>query len=379
MDFTELIASIQSATPELNSSYCIINGALMRLDDIQSMGYHEFWMRSKINMPQKLYKYFPNTPKNKDGELINYSHLALENNTVFMQSPSEFDDVYDSDIHIEYSEYEKYRLLEYCRRSQLDISSEATSQELGDCFLRWIFETYQHTHSFDAFFLRTPESELEGLSNQCFSLNLQNELLKGLDWGNALASVIRKEYEEFSLRLKTTFRTTCFTTTPYSQLMWGGAYADCHRGFCVEYTVLPEDINYQEVYQNLFPMVYCRIRPNITEQIAAYKDKPPTDENLWDIYFHGALRKSLDWAYQNEWRLLLPMGRTKETNYNVAFFPITKVFLGNRMPSEKRKEIIEICHRRNIPYVGVMRNPDCFEMQDCNVLCEDCLKYKGSF
>ena len=141
MDFTELIASIQSATPELNSSYCIINGALMRLDDIQSMGYHEFWMRSKINMPQKLYKYFPNTPKNKDGELINYSHLALENNTVFMQSPSEFDDVYDSDIHIEYSEYEKYRLLEYCRRSQLDISSEATSQELGDCFLRWIFET----------------------------------------------------------------------------------------------------------------------------------------------------------------------------------------------------------------------------------------------
>ena len=130
------------------------------------------------------------------------------------------------------------------------------------------------------------------------------------------------------------------------------------------------------MFQNLFPMVYCRTRPNITERIVAYKDKPPTEENLWDIYFHGALRKSIDWAYQNEWRLLLPMGRAKDTDYNIAFFPITKVFLGNRMTSENRKSIIEICHSRNIPYVGVTRNPNYFEMQDCNVLCENCPQYQ---
>jgi hypothetical protein len=158
--------------------------------------------------------------------------------------------------------------------------------------------------------------------------------------------------------------------------MWGGSYADCHRGFCIEYTVLPENEAYQEVYQNLFPMIYCRVRPSITEQIVAYKDKALTEETLWDIYYHGALRKSIDWAYQNEWRMLLPMGRAKGTDYNIAFFPITKVFLGNRMTSEKRKSIIEICHRRNIPYVGVTRNPDYFEMKECNVLCEDCPQYQ---
>ena len=70
------------------------------------------------------------------------------------------------------------------------------------------------------------------------------------------------------------------------------------------------------------------------------------------------------------------MGKTRETNYNVAFFPITKVFLGNRMNPENRKSIIEICHSRNIPYVGVTRNPDFFEMQDCNVLCENCPQYQ---
>lgn len=375
MNINDLISSIQTFIPEFNTSYCVINGALMRLDEIENMGYREFWMRSKWNMPKKLYKYFPNI-KNNDGEQINYSHLALENNTVFMQSPSKFDDVYDSDIHIEYEEYEKYRLREYCYRSQLNIGSEATSQELGDCFLRWIFDTYQRTHSFDDFFQIKPESEIEELSNQCFCMRLKNEYLKGLDWGAALAKVIRIEYEDYTSYLKTTFRTACFTTTPYSQLMWGGSYADCHRGFCIEYTVLPEDITYQEIYQNLFPIVYCKARPNITERIVAYKDKPPTEENLWDIYFHGALRKSIDWAYQNEWRLLLPIGRAKETNYNVAFFPITKVFLGNRMTYENRKSIIEICHGRNIPYVGVTRNPEYFEMQDCNVLCEDCPQYQ---
>lgn len=372
MNFSDLVSSIQSATPELNNSYCIVNGELMRLDQIENMGYREFWLRSKLYMPKKLYKYYSNISKEKNGEWINHSHMALENNTVFMQSPSEFDDVYDSNIHIEYGDYEKYRLLEYCRRSQLKTDSKATSQELGDSFLCWIYETYQRTHSFESFFPPKPESELEDLSNQNFSLSLQNELLKGMDWGNALKNVIRTEYEGFTSQLKTTFRTTCFTTTPYSQLMWGGAYADCHRGFCVEYTVLPDNKDYQEIYHNLFPVVYCKARPNITERIVAYKDKPPTEDNLWDIYFHGALRKSIDWAYQNEWRLLLPMGRAEGTNYNIAFFPITKVFLGNRMKPENRKSIIEICHSRNIPYVGVTRNPDYFEMQDCNVLCEDC-------
>lgn len=117
----------------------------------------------------------------------------------------------------------------------------------------------------------------------------------------------------------------------------------------------------------------------MTERLAGFENKEPTREMLWDIYFHGALRKSVDWAFQNGWRLLLPMERNRTTkDYCVPFFPITKVFLGNRMPQAARKEIIEICHERNIPYIGVTRNPDIFEMQECAVKCEDCPNYTGS-
>ena len=122
---------------------------------------------------------------------------------------------------------------------------------------------------------------------------------------------------------------------------------------------------------NLFPVVYCKVRSDVTKRIVEAKDKEYTSDILWDIYSHGALRKSIDWAYQNEWRLLLPMGKNK-ADYNIKFYPITKVFLGNRMTMTKRKEIIDICKKRGISYVGVTRSQKTFEMQNCEVLCENC-------
>ena len=114
----------------------------------------------------------------------------------------------------------------------------------------------------------------------------------------------------------------------------------------------------------------------MTEKLVKLQDKEILHKDLWNIYFHGALRKSIDWAYQNEWRLLLPLRRNgTAADYNVPFFPITKVYLGNRMSQESRKEIIEICHAKNIPYVGVTRNPNIFEMQECPVQCENCPNY----
>jgi len=58
----------------------------------------------------------------------------------------------------------------------------------------------------------------------------------------------------------------------------------------------------------------------MTSRLVAAKDKNITKEVLWDIYFHGALRKSVDWAFQNEWRLLLPLRSKNAIDYNVKFF-----------------------------------------------------------
>ncbi len=153
--------------------------------------------------------------------------------------------------------------------------------------------------------------------------------------------------------------------------MWS-AYADCHKGFCLEYTVLPEDKQYVDIFYNLFPMIYCKKRSDITSKLMNMKFGNISTDDLWKIYFHGALRKSVDWISQNEWRLLLPLGNNCK-DYNLKFFPITKVFLGNRMSMDKRKEIIQICTERKIPYIGMKKNKDFFEMQECEIQCEKCL------
>lgn len=376
MDLKEMIINFEQMAPQVTKSCCLVNGAFMSLNKIEQMGYDEFSMQSKINMPPKLYKYFPNIPEKIDGKVINHSIQALKNNTVFMQSPSKFDDVYDSDISLDYSTYERLRLMEYCRRCQIEVKEMLSTQEIGDLLVQALLKCFNEKGKFDSIFEKCPETEIEKMSNKLFCLDLAIELNKQNDLTYAVKKAIQYDYERYSERLKETFKTSCFATTPYSQLMWGGAYADCHRGFCVEYTVLPNEKKYKDVYFHLFPIIYCKVRPDMTERLAKLQDGDVTEEVMWNIYFHGALRKSIDWAYQNEWRLLMPMRRENIADYNVDFFPITKVFLGNRMSRENRREIIEICNNRNIPYVGVMRNPTIFEMQDCTVKCEDCLRYK---
>lgn len=394
MDIDALLQSLQQTAPQIAESYCVVNGLVMPLSHIESMGYEDFSLHAKMNMPLKLYKYFPNLDtesidektgkpvideKTGKAKTVNFSMQSLRDNTVFMQSPSLFDDVYDSDISLNYPEYERARLFEYCVRCGIDIEETTATQELGDTLIQIIWDVLKSTGNLDSLFKKSPETTNEALSNQCFLLTLQKEMYEGKDLGESLKNTIISDYTRYSQYLRNSFRATCFATTPYSQLMWGGSYADCHRGFCAEYTVLPDDPQYQSLFLNLFPMIYCKVRPNMTERLVKFQDKEPTTELLWDIYFHGALRKSIDWAFQNEWRLLLPMEQNRaKKDYCIPFFPITKVFLGNRMPHAKRKEIIDVCHRRNIPYIGVTRNPDIFEMQECTVKCEDCPKYTGS-
>lgn len=375
MDLVSLFANVEDFAHEFASSYCLVNGRLQKLEDIQKMGYEEFSYRARLNMPLKLYRYYPNKTNGENGE--NYSIQALRDNTVYLQTPIEFDDVYDSDINIDYLEYEHFRLLEYCRRCNIDVDRKSSNQEIGNEFVRKLWEYYNRNGGVAGFFSEEDDSEVIKLSNDSFIMRFILEYNKSKEFGLAVGKAIQKEYEEFIAKLKAIFRTVCFSTTPYSQLMWGGAYADNHRGFCLEYSILPNEKSYEEIYYNLFPLIYCKIRPEMSCKLMGLQDEKITKEMLWAIYSNGVLRKSMDWAFQNEWRLVLPMKNDKTINYNVKFFPITKVFLGNRMSYDNRKVIIDICHEKNIPYIGVKRKNSLYEMEPCSMKCENCLKYNA--
>ena len=225
MDINVLIQTLQSAVPQIAESYCIVNGALMNLSEVQNMGYDEFSMRAKINIPLKLYKYFPNRPTELidkqtgkpikdeitgDIKTINYSIQALRDNTVFMQSPSLFDDVYDSDIGLNYLEYERARLLEYCIRCEIDVNKTMETPELANALMQTIADMINSTGNIDSLFKGVPATENEDLSNRCFLLELKNQLYEGKDLGESLKNAIVSDFNRYLQYLQDSFRADLF-------------------------------------------------------------------------------------------------------------------------------------------------------------------------
>ena len=273
--------------PEDMKKKCLVCRTYESLKEIEKMTLDKFRMNFRV--PIKLYKYFPNISDKENN--INFSLQALENNTVFLQNPYNFDDTFDSNISLDLQKFIKYR-------TDCDDIQKYLTEQQGD---------------------------LETLIN---------------------------EYKEYKSFLGNRFRVTCFTTTPYSLLMWA-LYANDYKGFCVEYNIDPNVSEYESVYNNLFPCVYSYPRPDITELLLKSKDGNLTNEELWLVYRNGILRKGVEWVYQDEWRFILPQNHTG-SNFNISFYPISKVFFGNKMIIEERKTIIDICKKKNIPYKGML-------------------------
>ena len=371
----DLLRMIQANSDEIIDDFGIIDNTFVMLEEIEKMGVDEFSLRSKLSLPRKLYKYFPNKWifEGSAKKPVNYSLLSLNNNTVFLQSPGLFDDVYDSNINIDWLVFARVRLHEYLLRCCIsELSEDSPLENLSRRLAEAFCNEWNDKNSLENVFSYSTENETAILSNRLFTMTTENAVLSGKsdNWEEAIKEALTKEYQDYIYNLRNTFRISCFTTSPYQQLMWGGDYADRHTGFCVEYDIDPDNEDFKSLYFNLFPVVYCKSRPDVSEFLAKNKDGF-TKERHWHYLFHGFLRKSIDWLYQNEWRLLKVFERGT-TNYNVPFFHITKVFIGCRMDREQRSEIIDICKNKQIPYVIVRPARLRFEMEECDGACEKC-------
>lgn len=216
-----LIETFKQFAPNFLNSYCIINGSPLELDKVEKMGYNEFSYQSRLSVPLKLYKYFPNKVTEENGNLVNYSIQALKNNTVYLQSPTQFDDCYDSDISIDFPVYERMALIKYCRRCGISINSELSTNEVGKQFLGAIIKSLNEHHNYENIFTAKPQTEIEKLENEIFCKTLLLEMQKKIDLGQAVSRIISEEHSNLLIRLKSTFRVSCFATNPFSQLMWG--------------------------------------------------------------------------------------------------------------------------------------------------------------
>lgn len=339
-------------------------------DEILGLTPQDFIIDNLNTMPKRLFKYFPNNENSLN---------ALQNNTVYLSSPTKFDDPYDCNICASEFDFATGLIRFYAELCGIKTEDVMTYSEVGSKLQNLIYEQVVSGEPLEDIYNKdNTDNIIAQLHMEIFFKTLKLELLSSdanrNSYATAFNKVIHNEYISFQKNANM-FRIACFAETPFSMLMWSH-YAKSHTGFCIEYDIPAYSDEWKDLFHNLFPVVYTNKRIDLTQLCLNWsKDGTLSEKSLWDFYKFGLLSKSMDWKYQNEWRLISLDNMLSENNdYNCSFFKINKVYLGNKMPNDERLNIIKICKERNIPYGGVIIAQDRYEMCPCNILCENCIK-----
>lgn len=132
----------------------------------------------------------------------------------------------------------------------------------------------------------------------------------------------------------------CLTESPANLLMWAH-YADSHQGFVVEFDAdspfFDQRENPEDDLRHLRKVIYREQRPSLV--LSEMED------------FSPFLTKGVDWSYEAEWRMMLPLssapvvigeGPTAVHLYEFPKFAIRSVILGCRIPEPKALEIRQV-------------------------------------
>lgn len=127
--------------------------------------------------------------------------------------------------------------------------------------------------------------------------------------GTSYTNFPKKLVDNVKNQLDQTKGMVCFSETYSNPLMWGH-YADNHKGICLAF-----ELNYQSLSKDikLNKINYQKRRPNYTE----IKDSKSLVQTMSS--------KSMDWSYEKEHRLLLPLKSAIKLDSGIYLHPFDKI------------------------------------------------------
>lgn len=287
------------------------------------------------NLPTSIFKY----------RAVNENSIKnLEEDTIWLADPSNFNDPYDCAHTVDFSTIQKQSESKFFakfmedRGSNIKLSDEQKSnlftskKPIGDLIEILLAE-------------ETPERK-EGIKA-------------------ALTSVQNKMYEDLTLAnsksIASSFKLCSFSERNDSMLMWAH-YAYYHQGFCIEYDL--ENIPYSDYRRRfLYPTIYSDQMFDATEHLM----KGVEDESFNNLHLSlSALVKAKDWEYEKEWRLVFANGIfDSERAYHIG--KPKEVFLGTKISQENQERLVEICARRNIPIRKMKAHHSLFKLEASSI------------
>lgn len=310
---------------------------------------HRSIQKKEEHIPEKLYKFF---------SMNTNSISCLENQNVYLASPSMFNDPFDCGLYASEEEFVKKFMIEKIKEESLVEKGKISQTEFNKLlFAKCDYEYFNYKDSFT---------------------HIAHSLYSKHD--SRLRAIYVDAYKLFRdkiAQLKTNdIRFCCFTAISIEQLemhteMWSH-YADQHKGFCIEYDLSRIDFaNYETMYPpsmvdvafgGLFKCNYQAktiILPKtlIFKSFSGNKLSLKEKIRLEKQKILSFLTKSTAWSYEHEWRLLVKDEYSKIFNHLISFPYVNAVYMGCRMSQADKETIIRIAQRNNFKiYESVMED-----------------------
>lgn len=166
---------------------------------------------------------------------------------------------------------------------------------------------------------------------------------------NVISELLNNFSENISKDYSQEFSVICLSENNCINPMWGN-YADKYRGICLEYNL--KDTKEKYFRDFCFPIKYVKREADF-EQI-----KSNESFVLNNIPFEPLLKKSFDWNYEEEWRIIIHKPSLKEIinetkiddkiKEHLKFIQPTKVYLGLNIYDKYKNQILKICKEKGI-------------------------------
>jgi hypothetical protein len=158
-------------------------------------------------------------------------------------------------------------------------------------------------------------------------------------------------FHEFDAKYRATSRhnalRVCALTELRDDVVSWGHYADCHKGFCIQFDFCDD----KRVAPLLFPVTY-------QAEIPKFSERPDSNE----VVSLGLLTKSQGWSYEKEWRLIGHVSEAEPRRHmTIQYEPksLVGIIFGMRMLDEHKMLIRKILG--NHPAVRYMQAYKCHD------------------
>ncbi|MFP5300228.1 DUF2971 domain-containing protein [Cobetia sp. SIMBA_158] len=264
------------------------------------------------HLPNKLYRYRSLEKKLREKQ-------NLENDNLYLSSPENFNDPYDCACKISNHLIIYY----YCTNNYLNI------------FSRWKKPVFSK-HKLDYRLLISNCSHY----TRSYLKKYEDEHHETPDYSNIIKNI------------RDDILISCFSECYTSTLMWSH-YANEHKGICIEYNLdnLKGDI-YSIFNKRMYPVLYSNIMADATQLAIDSIFQQTTQNVLNHIFIKPAVNKSIDWAYEKEWRIVAP----RIDNRVITTPTPSRIILGSRISSEDEKWVREVGLNKGIPVVKAIHS-----------------------